>query len=633
MKIHETAYSYNITFGKYNGYSLGKIAEHDPQYLIWIKNNPTMPENWKLLADLTLSGEPVLNPPLNTSGISAIPLQKVQISKLDSKYLSVEFEYNQLLIKAIKSSVDGAKWNSDIKCWIFPHPHIISVIEILEKFYLPEQICSDKFSKKLYNSEKNRKQELSKIRLLDDSDILIPGMKIPPYPYQKVAVDFIDRAGGRAMVADAMGLGKTVVGIAYAMYKDYKSIIICPKSVVINWYRMIDKFADKKATIWDNDGKKGRIDAQFHIVHYDAAHKYIKEFNDIKFDLMICDEATYLKNRKTKRSQSILGIGKKGGIKTKQCVFLTGTPVLNRPVEAFHLLSYLDNQRFNNFFNFVNRYGGWKMEPPKNLEELHERVKDLVIRRLKKDILKELPSKQRNTIYVEMSTTDMKNYQNHLKQLFKKWRVFGKPTVSEMPAIQHYLAEKKIPKAIEMIDELIDADRSVLIFSVYIDPLMKLKKHYGDQSAMLYGQMTSEERDESIQNLISKKAKVGLFSLGAGGMGIDGLQNSIDTVIFIDQWWTPAVHEQAEDRVHRIGQENKVQIFYLLCENTIDEYMQELLQDKLRVIETITDGKLITAGKVYKSFFKEFIKKLSANNDNNMKNINIEDADDVVELG
>ena len=330
---------------------------------------------------------------------------------------------------------------------------------------------------------------------------------------------------------------------------------------------------------------------------------------------MVCDEATYLKNRRTIRAKAILGSFKERkqypGIKTKWLLFLTGTPILNRPVEAYYLLNAIDKERFNNFYHFTRRYGGWKGDEPRNLEELHERTKDAVIRRLRKNVQAELPGKQRTDLWIELEKGERAEYDEMIDELFRNWRFQGKATIATMPKIQGFLTQKKLERTREIIDEFIENDRGLLIFSIYIDPLKELYEEYKDDAELLYGDTKAEERRAIVKRLGNGESKIGLFGLKSGGMGLDGLQYSIDTVLFLNQDWVPGVHEQAEDRTDRIGQTEKVQIFYMLCNDTIDEDMRELLASKQEIIDTIADGQLINTARS-RSTFKEFVKKLSA---------------------
>ena len=451
--------------------------------------------------------------------------------------------------------------------------------------------------------------------------------------YESQCIKIAD-ADGLYLTDDFIVTHNTPTAIGYAMRQRLKTLVVCPKSTVPGWIREVKRFADKNAICWVSEGRLGRSDAQFHVINYDVVEKNLVELNRMKFDLLICDEATYLKNRRTKRAKAVLGSWKERkkypGVKAKFCLFLTGTPVLNRPVEAYHLLNYIDKNRFNNFYNFIQLYGGWRGSLPQNLDDLHERTKDLVIRRTKKEVLPDLPDKQRNDLYVEMTPVDMKEYGQHLNDLFRKWRQLGKPTVAEMPGIQRFLITKKMPRAIEMIDEMLENDRGILVYSVYIDPLKALKKHYGDKASLVIGEMNSVARQKSIDDLKNGKSQVGLFSIGAGAMGIDGIQHAIDTVIFLDMWWTPGVHQQAEDRVHRIGQANKVQIFYFICENTMDEYMRQILDEKIKMIEQVVDGRIMSSANPNKSFFRDFVRKLQNSSQKaEMEDIDVEAAVEV----
>jgi SWI/SNF-related matrix-associated actin-dependent regulator of chromatin subfamily A-like protein 1 len=624
------SYDVIFPFGKHKGKSLGFIHDSDPSYVNWLANNDKMPGLWSDAAKRILANESISDLGLPTSRIEP-KIINVEMWVAKKNVIHVSFAYDKELLERFKFEIDGRKWDADDRCWTVPAPQILKMIEL---FGGVKNITADDAVKKLFREEKARRAHLDEIRVKEDTDIDI-GTKLDLYPYQKVAVEFIGRAGGRAMVADQMGLGKTATAIGYAHYHSLKTLIICPKSVVVNWAREIERFTGKKTTIWATKDKMGRIDAQYHVINYDIVERRMDELRKAGFELMVCDEATFLKNRQTKRAKSILGDYKQRklypGIKTKHVIFLTGTPILNRPIEAFVLLNFLDKDRFSNFFHFTQKYGGWKGEDGRNLDDLHHRTKDLIIRRLKKDILSELPPKQRNDLYVELTADEQKEYQDLLNKLFRKWKVLGKPTIAEMPAIQNYLTERKMPRLIEMIDEMLSQDRGILIYSCYVEPLKQLAKHYGKQSAMIHGQLNTTERQKAIDALTNGTAKVGLFSIGAAAMGIDGLQHNIDTVVFLNRWWVPAIHEQAEDRLFRIGQTKQVQAYYMTCENTIDEYMGTILREKQQMIDQVVDGQLLNFSP-NKSVFGEFVRALKKGLATPLADIDVTIVDDSAEL-
>ena len=605
-----------FTWGKYRGHTLGSVKRTNPQYLEWMIETSSLPAPWVLAAKRALNDEDVSDISLpRTKLAEKAPVKTesntgpIEVGLENSKTAFVVMPYNKLLLEQFKYEIDGRKWNGDEKRWDFPAVQLPKLVKVFPQANLSEP--AQKILKKL----QERREDLDEIRDKEDTDFEVPGLKLNLYPYQKVGVHFVDRAGGRCLIADAPGLGKTVQAIAYAQLHKLKTIIVCPLSVVVNWQREIKKFTGKNSTVWDSKGYDGHLNNQFHITHYDAVSKNHGWLREQEYDLLVCDEATFLKNRQTVRAKALLGSWKERrkypGIKTKYSIFLTGTPVMSRPIEAFALLNFLDKERFNNFFHFTQRYGGWKGAAPMNLQDLHDRTKDLVIRRKKDQVLKELPTKQRNDLYVEMTKEEKTEYNKLLKEMFGKWKLEGRPSVQHMPKLQGFLIQKKLPRLIEMIDEFLDNDRSILVFSCYLSPLKMLTEHYGNKAALLTGEMKRDDRQESIDRLTRGEAKVGLFSLRAAGMGIDGLQKVIDTVVFLDMDWVPANHEQAEDRTHRIGQTNQVQAYYMICDNTIDEYMRDLLKEKQEIADMIVDGALVTPDR-NKSMFKEFVRRINS---------------------
>lgn len=611
---HPSAYQAVFTFGKHKGSSLGYVKDADPGYLSWMAD-ATVPDIWKTAAKRCLADQPIDDlalPKLRTPSVTVqgrTVASQVGIVLKDKNTAAVQFPYNEEWVNRLKSEIDGRTWNGTGRYWEFPAVHLPKVVKIFSNATVR---MSPEVEKRLA-AEQQRRSDLDEIRVKNDTELTVD-TKLPLYPYQKVGIEFVIRAGGRAMIADTCGLGKTVQAIGLALHEQYKTLIVCPKSVTIQWVEEIKKFTGKDSTVWTTKEIDGHGNNQFHIINYDAVPKQLDKLMEKEFDLLVCDEATYLKNRRTLRAKALLGSWKDRktypGIKTKHILFLTATPVLNRPIEAYYLLNVIDPQRFKNFYHFTQRYGGWKMEEPRNLEELHERTKDIVIRRSKNEVDSELPEKQRNDIVILLEPLEQKDYSDMLNELFKKWKFQGKATVSTMPKIQGFLTEKKLPRVKELIDELLQDDRSVLVYSIYIDPLKELVKHYGKQAELLHGDIDAKERRAIVKRIASKKTRVGCFGLKSGGMGLDGLQESVDTVIFLNMDWVPANHEQAEDRSHRHGQKKKVQVYYMICEDTIDRDMRDILDEKQKVIDTVVDGQLVTQARD-KSYFREFVRRIN----------------------
>jgi SWI/SNF-related matrix-associated actin-dependent regulator 1 of chromatin subfamily A len=615
MAIHQSAEEAVFSFGKFSGFTVAHIIRNSPAYLTWISNNESFDPVWKEAARLALNGEDISHLKLPRAKASpkadaAIKGRRViEIVEKDDRTAKIFMPYDKSLIARFKAEVDGRKWNQKEKHWEFPIVHLPKVVDIIKIYEIK---CTQKV-KDLYAVILEDKRLRHEIREKDDTNFEITGLNLELFPFQKVGVEFIYQTGGKCLIADQPGLGKTIQSLAYANMEGHKTLAIVPLSVVLNWKKEIAKWLGKDTTVWTSKTVDGDIDNQFHVMNYDSAKKVHDVINKMNFDLLICDEATYLKNRQTIRAKAILGSWKERkkypGIKTDHVIFLTGTPVMSRPIEAFSLLNFLDKDRFNNFYHFTQRYGGWKGVPIRNLTELHERTKDLTIRRKKMDVLSELADKQVSDLFIELNKGERKEYEKLLDELFKEWSFSGKPTIGTMPKIQGFLNDCKLPRVGEMIDEYLDNDRPLLVFCCYIAPLKKLHEKYPDESVMFHGSMSKEARQQALDSLTSGKKKVGLFSLKASGMGIDGLQHVIDTSIFLDRDWVPANHEQAEDRIHRIGQDQKVQIYYMTADDTIDDYMRELITGKRQMAAEIVDGEIIDAINS-KSVFGEFVKKL-----------------------
>ncbi len=630
---HQSTYSVVLSFGKYAGQTLGSVADDDPKYLEWIADKSNVAAMWKKAAHRAVEGRAVTDLPLpkvRTAQVNKYSTKKdeqIGIVLKDSSTAAIRIPfYEHALRQQFKEIIDGRKWNGKTKAWEFPAVNLPKAIDLfggIDNVKTTDQV------KRRYRKEVKRRVELDVIRESEDTSLIIPTL-LDLFPFQKTGVEFVMRAGGRAMIADQPGLGKTCQGIGVALVTKAKTLIVCPKSVTLQWRKEILKFSGKQSTIWDTQKIDGHGNNQFHIINYDAVRKRESELRKKKFDLLICDEATYLRKRNTLRARTLQGgIYKKKvkkivkgveqtvtvqtkykGIKTKMALFLTGTPIWNRPIEAFHLLSFLDPERFNNFYHFTRRYGGWKGSEPKNLDELHDRTKDLIVRRLRKDVQPELPGKQRNDLHIQLEPDEQREYDAILDELFRTWKFNGKASVATMPKIQGFLTQKKLKRATEIIDEYLDNDRSILLFSVYLAPLKTLLEKYGKKAEYLHGGLSAKARHDIVGRLERGESKIGLISLQAGGMALDGLQHVMDTVLFLNQDWVPGVHEQAEDRADRIGQTEKVQVFYLLCEGTIDEDMRALLSEKQEIIDTITDGALVSTARS-RSTFKEFVKRLT----------------------
>jgi SNF2 family DNA or RNA helicase len=267
--------------------------------------------------------------------------------------------------------------------------------------------------------------------------------------------------------------------------------------------------------------------------------------------------------------------------------------------------------RFGNWKRYTDKYGG-PGEAPRNLDQLHEELKDIMIRRSKKEVLTELPDKQYNPIYVEMTASQRAEYSKLMKEVLKGWRA-GLPSAAEMHAVQQFLLGVKMDAIIELNDEYLEQGEAVLNFCQYREPTKRLAEHYGKDAALIDGTLSAKARQGAVDRMIEGRAKVGCFTLFAAGEAIDGLQHVSTVVNHLNMYYVPWIHEQAEDRSHRQGQTKQVQVNYFIVEGTVDEAMWELLSERHKMISTLLDGKAPEeqVDKLKrKSFFKEFMQKV-----------------------
>jgi SNF2 family DNA or RNA helicase len=460
--------------------------------------------------------------------------------------------------------------------------------------------------------EKQKKLfELSVTAQLDETEEF-KGMFKKLYPFQKVSVEY-SKHKRSIFIADEMGLGKTIEALAIIEYHQlYPALIVVPAMLKKNWKREIgDWLSHKKVVVVESS--KIIPPADLYVVSYSMASKVANRFVIRKPKAIVCDESHYLKNPKAARTDFILKNFKNVPFK----MLTTGTPILNRTVELvpqLDLLGILDSH-FGGKRKFINRYappqwtGYGTVYDSANVEELQvELRKSCMIRRMKKDVLTELPDKMRQVIYLPLSD---KNAYEKVEDDSINWfetKLRKKEDLSEHEILEkvdkklenrswyaermvrvEYLRqaaiEYKMEAVFEWIDDTLEQTNKLILFAHHRDAIEQLFEHYKNKAVMLYGGMSGQVED--IVNKFIKDKKIHLFvgSLQSGGVGIDGLQKVCDKVAFVELAWTPAMMSQAEDRVHRIGQDSPVNIYYLLGEDTIEEHVYSVVVDKEEIFE------------------------------------------------
>lgn len=444
------------------------------------------------------------------------------------------------------------------------------------------------------------RRKLANASQTDDSSLkarldeaLPEGLSLMPFQFAGVA--FVEATKGKALVADEMGLGKTIQALAYlAIHPELRpALVIVPAVVAPNWTREAEKWIPSAKVFRVRNGKDTiPADAQIVVVTYDMARRRLDDLKKLEPKTVICDESHYLKNYKTQRTQAVLTICKDASPTAVLC--LSGTPLVNRPVEFYTALNLLRPDTFRSWKWFTARYCGGHQGPwgyvcdgATNLDELNSRLKDLMVRRLKADVLTELPAKTRIDTPVELSTKEIAAYNRAVLTAYAG----NDNHLAAITAARRAVGKAKVRSAVKWIEEHYNQDQPVLVFAHHEDvrqALVEGSSKAGCRVGHISGRVSQENRQKAVDAFQAGNLDVMVISTQAGGVGIT--LTAAGNVIFVERAWTPGEEQQASDRAHRIGQKNVVTVRYLLAAGTIDDDMNELLAEKAKVIRAALDG-------------------------------------------
>jgi SNF2 family DNA or RNA helicase len=431
----------------------------------------------------------------------------------------------------------------------------------------------------------------------------------PPLTHQKEAIEKLV-GSKRFILADDMGLGKTTSTIIAALETGVKKIlIICPASLKINWQREIENYTDR--SVYISEGKKFSTEDDFVIINYDI----LKNFYDLKdinnslitqgnFDLIILDEAHYVSNGQAARTKLVNSFTKN----CKRVWLLTGTPMTNRPMNYFNLLSIVDSPTTQNWMAYAIRYCGgyqfmagkrkvWNVAGATNLEELRDRTSRQVLRRLKTEVL-DLPEKIITPVYLKLKSKLYEELMGEYYEWFdKNPNESNSLTVqfSKLMKVRQVIAEEKIKDTIELTENILEQGKKVIIFTNFTETLNKIADHFGKQSVRLDGSTSKPQRQYAVDQFQeNEKVKVFVGNLRAAGVGIT--LTAAEAVIMNDLSFVPGDLSQGEDRAYRYGQNNSVSIYYPLFINSIESIIYDMVNEKKKNINTVMGDNLDDKG-------------------------------------
>ena len=565
---------------------------------------------------------------------------KIVAEKSQYHRFALYYEYSPDRVEFCKSLKDSFGWQrfsydsmSGIKRWVFSESFLVPVLQ--ERF--PEVEIEKSVEdivgheQKWNNAQKERNDKVDEIKTKKDTTFHVKGLKKEMYPYQKVGAEFLFASGGRAIIADAPGLGKTIQALSFVKHMGYKrTLIVAPASVKFAWAVEIKKWTNLKGVVIDSKTDLAKIpaDVELWIINYDILKKHHEQLSKIHFDCMVGDECQLIKSTTALRTKAFRSISRN----ISSVILLSGTPLLSRPSELFSLLNIIDMKTWNNWYDFARKYcdahqGRWGLDASgaSNIEELHARIKRYFIRRDKTEVLKELPPKTFIDLPVQLDKENAKKYAEASEDLarYLRERAGKQPAavaasmsaekLTRLNVLRQLNAMGKVETAIELIESILESGEKVLVFSSFIEPLERIEKVFGDKAVKLTGQTPIPERQvvvEKFQN--DKGVRVFLGGIRSAGVGIT--LTAASNVVFLDYSWNPADHQQAQDRVHRPGQTaNSVNIYQLFAMNTIDEDLKDILDHKQGIFDAVIDGKVVEENKG--NAMKAAIKRVMKEND------------------
>ena len=469
---------------------------------------------------------------------------------------------------------------------------------------------------------------LRSMKNVEDSDYEVPaGLNAELRPYQKFGFRWLMTLGAMGfggILADDMGLGKTVQAIAYlaAVKENYEgdttrhSLIICPASLVYNWESEIHRFAPGltvETVVGGAGSRKEKIRnsrADILLTSYDLLKRDVEAYQEALFDTVFIDEAQNIKNHGTQTAKAVKALG------CARRFALTGTPIENSLSELWSIFDFLMPGFLGAYKHFREKYEQpvAARQDEVAAERLRRMIRPFILRRLKKEVLKELPDKLEEVVYSRMETAQREIYEARVQKLLdslsrqsqEEYRVGKLQILAELTHLRQLCCDPslvyenydggaaKVDTCVELVSNAVEAGNKVLLFSQFTSMLDIIRRRLDEAGIGYYiltGSTSKEKRNELVKSFNGDGPPVFLISLKAGGTGLNLTAASI--VIHFDPWWNQAAQNQATDRAHRIGQQQVVTVYKLIMKDTLEEKILEMQERKAGLSEEImADGSI-----------------------------------------
>ncbi len=475
---------------------------------------------------------------------------------------------------------------------------------------LVEEIIEEKVTHTAFQKSRDFYAELNEVGTQNKK---LPKIKAKLRPYQRQGYQWLNHLNKYQLggcLADDMGLGKTLQCIAL-LAKEYQkkqppSLIVMPRSLLFNWEREVQRFAPQLSTSFlygSNRELSESLKADLILTTYAIVRNDIKELKEIDFHYIVLDESQNIKNINAQTTKAVMLLN------GTHRLALSGTPIENNLGELYSLFRFLNPSMFGTLTQFNQHYLApiQKWGDPDAVRQLRKKIYPFVLRRLKKEVLQDLPDKIKQTLYVEMSEKQKKLYEKR-RQFYKaaidqqisekgltQSRFFVFQALNELrqiASIPEQVSEGKVdsPKLELLVENLFDAianGHKALIFVNYLAAIESIGERL-DEAGIDFVSMSGATRNrqalvDQFQN--DPNCRVFLMTLKTGGTGLN--LTAADTIFIFDPWWNVAAENQAIDRAHRIGQTNKVIAYKLIVQHSIEEKILELQEMKKELFDNV----------------------------------------------
>jgi len=475
-------------------------------------------------------------------------------------------------------------------------------------------------------------------------EVHVPNLKKNLFPFQKKGVSFIEQKRGRALIADEMGLGKTIQALAWLqLHPELRpAIVLCPAHLKLNWAQEANATLSGNLNLQILFGKDTTqaLTGDIIIINYDILandyetivdpvtgkkkQKEIVQTGWVDFlialnpRVLVFDEAHYIKSNSAQRTKATKKLAKR----IPHIIGLSGTPIVNRPIEGFNIAQIINKAIFPDFWKYARTFCnakhngfGWDFTGSSNKEELHKKLTEsFMIRRKKADVLPELPDKIRSFVPMDLSNkreylrAEMAfiEYLHAEKGLAASIKAQKAEHLTKIETLKQLAVRGKINQALDWIQDFLeDNDEKLVIFTTHKEIVDTLMNEFRGIAVKVDGSVTAQKRDLAVKAFQNDpRARLFIGNIQAAGTGLT--LTAASTVIFLELPWTPGELVQAEDRCHRIGQKNAVNIYYLLAAGTIEEKIAGLLDEKRKVLEAVLDGREVEETQLLTELIKSY---------------------------